>query len=107
MQFLAVSRRRTECYADEQFVGLVEAEIQQARVLYGRGFIRQIWHRADMRGACLLLEADTLEGAREGLNMLPMYRSGMVEVTVIPLSPYAGFSPRDTSGLESEGVTSS
>ena len=92
MQFLAVSRRRTERYADEQFDELVEAEIQQARVLYGQGFIRQIWHRGDMPGACLLLEADSLEDAGERLNKLPMYQSGMLEVTVIPLSPYTGFS---------------
>lgn len=93
MQFLVVSRRRTERYADEQFGELVAAEIQRAKVLYGRGFIRQIWHRGDMLGACLLLEADSLEGAEEQLNTLPMYQSGMLEVTVIPLSPYAGFSP--------------
>jgi muconolactone delta-isomerase len=94
MQFLSVSRRRTEAFADEQFAAMVADEVQQARTLYAEGLIRQIWHRADVAGACILLEADTLESARSVLNRLPMVASGMLEVTVIPLKPYAGFCPR-------------
>jgi hypothetical protein len=31
----------------------------------------------------------------EHLNTLPLVRAEMLEVTIIPLEPYAGFSPRD------------
>ena len=99
MQFLVVSRRRTERYSDDQFDELVETEIQQAKVLYGRGFIRQVWRRGDIPGACLLLEADSLEEANEQVNTLPLYKTGRVEANVIPLLPYAGFSP-PPSGTE-------
>lgn len=91
MQFLSISRRRTEAFSDDQFASRARAEVAQARVLYGEGFIRQIWHRCDIPGACLLLEADDETHARERLNTLPLVNAGMLEVTIIPLEPYAGF----------------
>jgi hypothetical protein len=92
MQFLAVSRRRTERFTDEEFGVHVESEIAQARVLYGHGFIRQIWHRGDVPGGCLLVEADSEAQARERLDTLPLFQKGMLEVAIIPLVPYRGFA---------------
>ena len=68
--------------------------MQRARALYTEGFVRQIWQRGDLPGACILVEAETEEQAREKLNTLPLYGAGMVEVKIIPLKPYAGFRPR-------------
>ena len=93
MQFLSLSRRRVDRFSDAEFAMLVEAEVAQARVLYADGFIRQIWHRADLPGACILLEADSLEQANARLHTLPMVRTGMLEVSIVPLMPYAGFCP--------------
>jgi muconolactone delta-isomerase len=93
MQFLTVSRRRVESFPEADFAALVEEEIQRARVLYAQGFIRQIWHRSDIPGACIVAEADSEQHARELINTLPMARAGMLEITVIPLKPYAGFCP--------------
>jgi muconolactone delta-isomerase len=93
-QFLTLSARRTDRFTEAQFAALVEAEVGQARVLYGQGFLRQIWHRADVPGACMLVEADSLEQVREMLGTLPLVEAGMLEVTIIPLKPYAGFAPR-------------
>jgi muconolactone delta-isomerase len=95
MQFLTLSRRRTERFNDAEFAARVESEVEQARVLYAQGFIRQIWHRADVAGACLLVEADSEQQAREKLNTLPLVQAGMLEVSIIPLRPYAGFCPRE------------
>jgi len=92
MQFLTISRRRTERFTDADFAALRESEVEQARGLYSRGFIRQIWHRADIGGACILVEADSADQVRENLNTLPLVRAEMLEVTIIPLKPYAGFS---------------
>jgi muconolactone delta-isomerase len=78
---------------DADFTAKVPAEVLQARTLYARGVIRQIWHRTDVGGACILLEADSETHARELLNSLPMVQAGMLEVTVIPLKPYVGFCP--------------
>ena len=96
MQFLTVSRRRTERFADADFAAHAEAERAQARALYAEGFIRQIWQRGDIPGACILVEADSEAHVRERLNTLPLYEAGMIEFSIIPLKPYAGFSPPRT-----------
>jgi hypothetical protein len=94
MQFLTVSRRRTEVFSADEFAVHVEAEIRQAQALYAEGFIRQIWHRADIPGACMLVEAESEAQVRERLGTLPLVREGMLEVTIVPLKPYGGFCPR-------------
>ena len=94
MQFLTISRRLTERFTDAEFAALTEAEIAQARVLYAQGFIRQLWHRGDIAGVCMLVEADSEADVRQGLNSLPLAQAGMVEVSIVPLKPYAGFGPR-------------
>jgi muconolactone delta-isomerase len=96
MQFLTLCRRRTEAFADADFATLIDDEIQRARALYVDGFIRQIWHRGDILGACILVESDSEEHAREVLDTLPLVEAGMLEITIIPLKPYAGFGPRMT-----------
>src|SRR5512145_2037159 len=53
MQFLALTRRRTESFSDVEFTSRVPAEVSRARALYAEGFIRQVWHRTDLPGACL------------------------------------------------------
>ena len=93
MQFLSLSIRRSDRFSDAEFAALVDAEIARARELYADGFIRQIWHRGDRPGACILLEADSIEQARARLQTLPLIRAGMLEVAIVPLVPYAGFSP--------------
>jgi muconolactone delta-isomerase len=93
MQFLTISRRRTDQFADREFAALTEAEIAQARVLYAQGFIRQLWHRGDTAGVCMIIEADSEAHVREGLETLPLARAGMLELQIVPLKPYAGFGP--------------
>ena len=93
MQFLALTRRRTESFSETEFTSRVPAEVARARALYAEGFVRQVWHRADIAGACLLLEADSEARVREKLGTLPFAEAGMLEITIVPLKPYAGFCP--------------
>ena len=93
MQFLIVARRRTERFADADFAAKVPAEMAQAKQLYADGFVRQIWHRGDIGGACLLVEGDSEAHVRERLNTLPLYQAEMIDFSVIPLKPYGGFCP--------------
>jgi hypothetical protein len=92
MQFLSISQRR-KGFAEEAYAGLAEQEMERARELYSEGLIRQIWHRADMPGACLLWEAEGEEQIREVWKTFPFAQAGMTEVTLIPLKPYGGFGP--------------
>jgi hypothetical protein len=95
MQFFVLSRRRTEAFTAEDIAPMIEPEAQTARGFYQEGFVRQIWHRADVPGAAMLVEADSLEAAKAKLATLPMYEAGMLElVMVVPLKPYGGFAPR-------------
>ncbi|MPY89154.1 MAG: hypothetical protein GEU99_14660 [Luteitalea sp.] len=97
MQFLTLTHRHTDSFPHAEFTARVEEEVEQARVLYGQGFIRQIWHRGDVEGACILVEADSEAHVRERLSTLPLFQAGMLKVSIIPLKPYAGFRSRKPS----------
>ncbi|TVT16048.1 hypothetical protein FNH05_36815 [Amycolatopsis rhizosphaerae] len=94
MQFMVLSRRRTELYQEADFDAVIPAETRQVRQLYADGVVRQIWLRADLPGACFLVEAPDEDSLRSTVDELPMARSGLSEFTIIPLRPYRGFGPR-------------
>lgn len=96
MQFMAVVRRRTESFTDEQFAPMLEPEAEAVRDLYARGLVRSIWSREDKLGAVTLLEADSLDHARAIVESYPMMLCGMLELeALIPLRGYRGFGPRN------------
>jgi muconolactone delta-isomerase len=95
MQFLTLSRRRTDVFSEAEFTPFVEAEFERARSLYAEGIIRQIWQRGDVPGACILFEAASEDEVRAAIASLPLMQAGMLELLwVIPLKPYRGFGPR-------------
>lgn len=92
---MAVLRRRTEAYSDAQFGEYLEAEAEAVRALYVQGAVRSAWSRGDALGGVLLLEAGSVESARDILAMLPLVQREMAEIeNVIPLRGYRGFGPR-------------
>ena len=99
MQFLSISQRR-KGFAEEAYASLAAQESERARELYTEGLIRQIWHRADTPGACLLWEAEGEEQVREVWKTFPFAQAGMTEVTLIPLKPYGGFRPTKPPKIE-------
>jgi len=94
MQFLSISRRRTDKFSDADFAALTDAEFERARALHVEGVLRQIWRRGDIPGACILWEALSESEVQDMIGSLPMFKAGMLEVTIVPLKPYAGFGPR-------------
>lgn len=92
MQFISISHS-LEGFTEALYAQLVESEVQRARVLYSEGSIRQLWHRADAPGVCILWEADKIEDVQEMLNTLPFTKAGIVQPFLVPLKPYIGFSP--------------
>lgn len=95
MQVLAIVRRRTESFSEEAFAPVLEPEAQAIRTLYAQGIVRSVWSRDDVPGACLLLEAESLDRAREIVASFPLVERGMAEVeALIPLRGYRGFGPR-------------
>ncbi len=92
MQFLTISQRR-KGFPPEEYVRLADQESERARELYSDGSIRQIWHRVDLPGACLIWEASGEEQVQEKWNTFPYAAAGMTEMVLIPLKPYGGFRP--------------
>jgi muconolactone delta-isomerase len=94
MQFLSISRRRTDAFPPEAFTPeLVGGEAQRVKELYAAGILRQVWKRGDMPGAAILWEAASEAEAREAIASLPLARAGMLEITTfLTLEPYAGFT---------------
>lgn len=94
MQFLSLSRRRTETFPPEAFAELAPRETQRVKELYAAGTLRQIWKRGDVPGAAILWEAASEAEVRAALDSLPIVQAGMLEiVALVPLEAYPGFGP--------------
>ncbi|MGA2806805.1 MAG: muconolactone Delta-isomerase family protein [Terracidiphilus sp.] len=95
MQFLSISRRRTEAFPPEAFTPELAAhEGQRVKELYASGLLRQVWKRGDVPGATILWEAASEADVRAAIGSLPIFQAGMLEiVAVVPLEPYPGFGP--------------
>ena len=95
MQFLTLSRRRTDAFPAEAFTPeLIAQEAQRVKEIYATGLLRQIWKRGDMPGAAILWEAASEAEVREAVASLPIAKAGMLELSaILPLEPYAGFGP--------------
>jgi muconolactone delta-isomerase len=96
VQFLVLSRRRTDIFPPEAWTAeLIEAEGQRVRELYTAGIIRTIWRRKDTPGAVIVMEVASEEEAREAAASLPLAKRDMLEIVVLTqLDPYPGFAPR-------------
>jgi muconolactone delta-isomerase len=95
MQFLSLSRRRTDEFPPEAFTPeLAALEGERVKALYSVGILRQIWKRGDMPGATILWEAESEAEVRQAISSLPIFQAGMLEVVaLVPLQPYPGFGP--------------
>jgi muconolactone delta-isomerase len=94
MQFLTLSRRRTDAFPPEAFTPeLTGREGRRVKELYAAGILRQVWRRGDMPGAAILWEAGSEAEVRQAIDSLPIAQANMLElVSLVPLEPYPGFS---------------
>jgi len=95
MQFLTLSRRRTDAFPAEAFTPeLVAQEAQRVKELYASGLLRQVWKRGDTPGATIIWEAAGEPEVRDAVASLPIFKAGMLELSaLVPLESYAGFGP--------------
>lgn len=91
MQFIVITRRRTEAFTDAQFAEQLSVEAQRARELYADGHFRTINSRGDVPGAVIVVEARDLDDASRLVGSLPLAKLEMMEVQIIPVRPYRGF----------------
>lgn len=94
MQFMVITERYSDRFEEEAFAAIIPEETEAVRELYIEGIVRAIWLRGDTRGACFLLEAESLDAAEAIVATFPLAQKEMSEFRVIPLQPYGGFGPR-------------
>lgn len=86
-----VVAHRSEKHSPEDFAPLLEAETRKAFQLMAENVLREIYSRADGKGAVLVLEAESAEEARRRLSELPLAQKGMLRFDVYPVGPYRAF----------------
>jgi muconolactone delta-isomerase len=93
MQFLTLSRRRTDAFPPEAFTPeLLALEGRHVKELNAAGILKQIWLRGDLPGAAILWEAAGEDEVRAAVGTLPIFKAGMLEIVMlVPLKPYPGF----------------
>jgi hypothetical protein len=95
MQFMVSVLLDPDKAKDPRPKALAEAEFETVRRLYMDGLLRQIWVRADGRGAVMLAEAESAEAVASAFSALPLVRQGiLLPPEVVALAPYFGFAPR-------------
>ena len=95
MQFMALFTLHADKTKPPASAELREAEFETVRGQYTDGLVRQIWLRADVGGACAIVEAASLDEVAEKLSVLPLVRAGFLQPPmIVPLKPYSGFAPR-------------
>ena len=94
MQFVLVANLRHDAQHDgvsADFPRLLRDEKAHTRKAYMAEAIRQIWLQSPGPGAVAILEAESLEQAREIAMQFPLAQAGLLDISVIGLVPYDGF----------------
>lgn len=94
MQFLAIAQPNFERFTSglpSDFEAMVRNEQEKVRICYRGGELRQIWEKAEGRGAVALFEADDRQSLDSLLASFPLVAAGYVQFQVIALAPYSGF----------------
>jgi hypothetical protein len=79
-------------FSTENFRPHLKAEAARAWELYQAGMIREMYFRADVSEAVLVLECADVKEAGAVLATLPLVKAGLITFDIIPLRPYAGFA---------------
>lgn len=87
---IIVIAHRNEARPPEDFAPHLQAEVKTALSLLAEDFIREIYSRADGKGAILIVEAADEDEARRRLAELPLARNGLLTFDIYPVGPYRG-----------------
>lgn len=96
MQFLTLSRRRSDAFPPDAFTPeLIAAEAQRASgSCTSQACFARFGNAATPPALRLSWEAPGEAEVRQAVASLPIFKAGMLELTcLVPLAPYAGFGP--------------
>lgn len=90
MKIVAIAHR-SEQHAPEDFARHLDAEAERALELFAGESFREIYSRADGKGAIIVLEAKDEAEAEGLLASLPLAKLGMLRFEIYGTRPYRGF----------------
>ena len=90
MKILAIEKE-VSATTSKDFQPHLKAEAQKVWELQQQNIIREIYFRADLSSAVLILECDYVDDAEKILQTLPLVQANLIEFEIIPLKPYPGF----------------
>jgi Muconolactone delta-isomerase len=91
MQVLVIARIKTGTPV-EKVKSLVKAEAAHVWELYAAEKIRQSYYIADMSGAVMIWEAESVESVTQEVNQLPMVQEGILVCEILPIKNYTGYT---------------
>lgn len=89
MQFLVIAKIAKNT-PPEKVLPYVKPEAEKVWEYYSNEVVRSVYYIADMSGAVLLIEAESLENAQAIVAEFPMARQNVLNFEIIPLKPYTG-----------------
>ena len=89
MQFLVIARI-AEGISPDKALPYVKPEAEKVWEYYAADVVRSIHYIADMSGAVLTLEADSLETAQAIVAKFPMAEHNILNFEILSLKPYTG-----------------
>lgn len=91
MQVLVIARVKPGIPM-EQVLPFVSPEAVKAWEFYASEQIRQMYYIADMSGAVMVWEGESVESVTQEAQKLPMYEAGVLDLEILPLKPYTAYA---------------
>lgn len=89
MQFLVIARIAQGTSSDK-ILPYIKPEAEKVWEYYKTDLVRSIHYIADMSGAVMILEADSLDIIRSAVDRFPMAENNLLDFEIVPLKPYVG-----------------
>ena len=89
MKIIVIATRKADA-APEDFAPHLDAEANHALGLYRDEVVREIYSRADGKGAIVVLECDDEAHAARIMNDLPLAKVGLLSFEIYGTAPYRG-----------------
>ena len=89
MKVIVIATRKQDA-KPEEFAPHLEAEVKHALRMYRDGVVREIYSRADGKGAIVVLECNDVAHAEQLMAGLPLAAAGLLSFDFYATKPYRG-----------------
>lgn len=89
MKVVVIATRKQDA-KPEDFAPHLDAEVKKALAMYREETVREIYSRADGKGAIIVLECDDVAHAERLMAGLPLAAAGLLSFEFYGTKPYRG-----------------